>query len=62
MKNRYKIITRGPSPAPSFADTKFGAILKAKLRSLTARNVEVVDTVTEKTIWPESAANPQPWS
>ncbi len=52
MKPRYKIITRGPSGWVSRSHFKVLAILQAKLRSVIDRNVEVIDTKTDETIWP----------
>lgn len=52
-KPRYKIITRGPSGHISYSSFRFIAILRAKLRSVIDRNVEVIDAKTDTTIWPK---------
>lgn len=57
MKPRYKVFTAGPMPSPAFYRWRCIAILRAKLRALTARNVRVEDTKTKQVIWPANVSD-----
>lgn len=54
MSLRYKITASGPGGGRvAWSRFRCVAIARAKVWRMTTRNVEVVDTRSEKTIWPE---------